>query len=129
VTPHGLVKHWESLAARNAAMTTLLARLSEEDREKLAKALTPLQRLAHHAEDSPAGPTARPVSRDRAQAASAANRSRLLQLDSTIPSNILPIRSLGWTVRRAGSKIDACVIAVVRRYYASGASMVIRSAH
>jgi DNA-binding MarR family transcriptional regulator len=68
VTPHGLVKHRESLAARNAAMATLLARLSDEDREKLAKAVIPLQRLAHQADDEPAGLTAQPVSRGQAQA-------------------------------------------------------------
>lgn len=46
VTPQGLVQHREALAARHAYLATLLSRLSEEERETLAKALAPLEHLA-----------------------------------------------------------------------------------
>ncbi|MET0474400.1 MAG: MarR family transcriptional regulator [Mycobacterium sp.] len=46
VTPRGLVQHREALATRRAALAVLLGRLSEDERETLAKALAPLARLA-----------------------------------------------------------------------------------
>ena len=46
VTPRGLVQHRESLAARQAHLAALLAKLSEEELDTLAKALAPLERLA-----------------------------------------------------------------------------------
>src|SRR5258708_27803849 len=46
VTPRGLVQHREALATRRAALAVLLSRLSEDERETLAKALAPLTRLA-----------------------------------------------------------------------------------
>lgn len=46
VTPRGLVQHREALATRRAALAALLGRLSEDERETLAKALAPLARLA-----------------------------------------------------------------------------------
>ena len=46
VTPRGLVQHREALATRRAALAVLLSRLSEDERETLAKALAPLSRLA-----------------------------------------------------------------------------------
>jgi DNA-binding MarR family transcriptional regulator len=46
VTPEGLVQHREALAARRAQLSNLLAKLSEEDLDTLAKALAPLERLA-----------------------------------------------------------------------------------
>jgi DNA-binding MarR family transcriptional regulator len=46
ITPEGLAQHQESLATRRAYLSTLLAKLSPEDRETLRKALVPLERLA-----------------------------------------------------------------------------------
>jgi DNA-binding MarR family transcriptional regulator len=46
ITDKGLAVHRESLANRRAALGTLLAGLSDEDREMLAKALGPLERLS-----------------------------------------------------------------------------------
>jgi DNA-binding MarR family transcriptional regulator len=51
VTPEGLVQHREALAARRAQLSTLLAKLSEEDLDTLAKALAPLERLADQSGD------------------------------------------------------------------------------
>jgi DNA-binding MarR family transcriptional regulator len=46
VTPRGLVQHREALATRRASLAALLGRLSDEERETVAKALAPLARLA-----------------------------------------------------------------------------------
>jgi len=46
ITDRGLAVHRESLANRRAALAAMLAGLSEDDRETLAKALAPLERLA-----------------------------------------------------------------------------------
>src|ERR1700730_12921466 len=46
ITDKGLAVHRESLANRRAALAAMLAGLSEDDRETLAKALAPLERLA-----------------------------------------------------------------------------------
>jgi DNA-binding MarR family transcriptional regulator len=46
ITEKGLAVHRESLANRRAALAALLSALSEDDRETLAKALAPLERLA-----------------------------------------------------------------------------------
>lgn len=45
VTPDGLVQHREAMAARRAQLGALLSKLSEEERDTLAKALAPLERL------------------------------------------------------------------------------------
>ncbi|WP_167108065.1 MarR family winged helix-turn-helix transcriptional regulator [Mycobacterium sp. DL592] len=50
VTPEGLVQHREALAHRRAHLASLLARLSDEERETLAKALAPLERIADQSE-------------------------------------------------------------------------------
>jgi len=50
VTPEGLVQHREALAARRAHLATLLSKLTDEERETLARALRPLERLADRAE-------------------------------------------------------------------------------
>jgi DNA-binding MarR family transcriptional regulator len=46
ITDKGLAVHRESLANRRAALASMLAGLSDDDRETLAKALGPLERLA-----------------------------------------------------------------------------------
>jgi len=46
ITDRGLAVHRESLANRRAALAEMLAGLSDDDRETLAKALAPLERLA-----------------------------------------------------------------------------------
>ena len=46
VTPRGLVQHREALATRRAALAALLTKLSDEERDTLAKALAPMARLA-----------------------------------------------------------------------------------
>ncbi|TPG35078.1 MarR family winged helix-turn-helix transcriptional regulator [Mycolicibacterium hodleri] len=46
VTPRGLVQHREALATRRAALAALLTKLSDEERDTLAKALAPMTRLA-----------------------------------------------------------------------------------
>jgi DNA-binding MarR family transcriptional regulator len=46
ITDRGLAVHRESLANRRAVLATMLAGLSDDDREMLAKALGPLERLA-----------------------------------------------------------------------------------
>src|SRR6202162_5526113 len=46
ITEKGLAVHRESLANRRAALAAMLAGLSDDDRETLAKALAPLERLA-----------------------------------------------------------------------------------
>jgi DNA-binding MarR family transcriptional regulator len=45
ITDTGLAVHRESLANRRAALASMLATLSDDDRETLAKALGPLERL------------------------------------------------------------------------------------
>jgi DNA-binding MarR family transcriptional regulator len=49
VTPRGLVQHREALATRRATLAALLRKLSDEERQTLAKALAPLAQLADHA--------------------------------------------------------------------------------
>src|SRR5882757_379020 len=49
VTPRGLVQHREALATRRATLAVMLRKLSDEERETLAKALAPLAQLAEHA--------------------------------------------------------------------------------
>ena len=46
VTPEGQVQYTEALDARRSQLSTMLRRLSDEERENLANALKPLQRLA-----------------------------------------------------------------------------------
>lgn len=46
ITPEGRAQHQESVAARRAYLSTLLAKLGPEDVETLTKALGPLERLA-----------------------------------------------------------------------------------
>src|ERR1700736_3380853 len=46
ITEKGLAVHRESLANRRAALAAMLSQLSDDDRETLAKALGPLDRLA-----------------------------------------------------------------------------------
>ncbi|MBV8966991.1 MAG: MarR family transcriptional regulator [Mycobacteriaceae bacterium] len=46
ITDKGLAQHRESLANRRAVLAAMLAALSEDDRETLAKALAPLERLS-----------------------------------------------------------------------------------
>lgn len=53
VTPRGLVQHREALATRRAQIAGMLTRLSAEERQTLANALAPLNRLAEQS-DSPA---------------------------------------------------------------------------
>ncbi|SBS76154.1 Transcriptional regulator, MarR family [uncultured Mycobacterium sp.] len=50
VTPQGLVQHREALAVRRASLSALLSKLTDEERETLAKALRPLERLADQAQ-------------------------------------------------------------------------------
>ena len=50
VTPQGLVQHREALAVRRASLAALLSKLTDEERDTLAKALRPLERLAERAE-------------------------------------------------------------------------------
>lgn len=50
VTPEGLVQHREALAHRRAYLASLLAKLSDEERETLARALVPLERIADQSE-------------------------------------------------------------------------------
>lgn len=50
VTPEGLVQHREALDHRRAHLASLLAKLTDEERENLAQALRPLERLADQAE-------------------------------------------------------------------------------
>jgi DNA-binding MarR family transcriptional regulator len=45
ITEKGLSVHRESLANRRAALAAMLRGLSDEDRDTLAKALAPLERL------------------------------------------------------------------------------------
>jgi len=51
ITDKGLAVHRESLANRRAALAAMLAGLSDDERETLAKALAPLERLG----EQPAG--------------------------------------------------------------------------
>jgi DNA-binding MarR family transcriptional regulator len=51
VTPEGLVQHREALAARRAHLATLLGKLTDEERDTLARALRPLERLADRSEN------------------------------------------------------------------------------
>ncbi|GAA2805007.1 MarR family winged helix-turn-helix transcriptional regulator [Mycolicibacterium pallens] len=51
VTPQGLVQHREALAVRRANLAALLSKLTEEERDTLATALRPLERLAEQAEN------------------------------------------------------------------------------
>ncbi|WP_299565652.1 MarR family winged helix-turn-helix transcriptional regulator [uncultured Mycolicibacterium sp.] len=51
VTPEGQIQHREAMAARRAHLASLVSKLSPEERETLAKALGPLERLA--ADDDP----------------------------------------------------------------------------
>jgi DNA-binding MarR family transcriptional regulator len=53
VTPEGLVQHREALAHRRAHLASLLSKLSDEERETLARALRPLERLADQSEKNP----------------------------------------------------------------------------
>lgn len=46
VTPEGQVQYTEALDARRSQLSTMLRRLSDEERENLTNALKPLQRLA-----------------------------------------------------------------------------------
>jgi DNA-binding MarR family transcriptional regulator len=46
VTPRGLVQHREALATRRATLAALLRKLTDDERDTLAKALTALGRLA-----------------------------------------------------------------------------------
>ncbi|MBS9533791.1 MarR family transcriptional regulator [Mycobacterium sp. M1] len=46
ITPEGLATHRESLAARHAALASMLCRLSSEELATLTRALEPLERLA-----------------------------------------------------------------------------------
>ena len=46
VTPEGLVQYTEARDARRAQLSTMLGKLSGEERENLANALKPLERLA-----------------------------------------------------------------------------------
>ena len=50
VTPEGLVQHREAIAARRTHLATILTGLTDHERETLAKALRPLERLAELAE-------------------------------------------------------------------------------
>ena len=50
VTPQGLVQHREALAHRRAHLASLLSKLGDEEREILALALRPLERLADQSE-------------------------------------------------------------------------------
>ncbi|MBI3690476.1 MAG: MarR family transcriptional regulator [Mycolicibacterium aromaticivorans] len=50
VTPQGLVQHREALAVRRANLAALLSKLTDEERDTLAKALRPLERLADQAQ-------------------------------------------------------------------------------
>ena len=50
VTPQGLVQHREALAARRAHLAAILPKLTDEERETVAKALGPLERLVDQAE-------------------------------------------------------------------------------
>ena len=50
VTPEGLVQHREALALRRAHLASLLAKLSDEERDTLARALAPLERIADQSE-------------------------------------------------------------------------------
>ncbi|BBZ78548.1 MarR family transcriptional regulator [Mycolicibacterium anyangense] len=50
VTPQGLVQHREALAQRRAHLASLLAKLSDEERDTLARALAPLERIADQSE-------------------------------------------------------------------------------
>jgi DNA-binding MarR family transcriptional regulator len=50
VTPRGLVQHREALATRRAQIAGMLTRLSADARDTLAKALTPLARLAEQSD-------------------------------------------------------------------------------
>ncbi|WP_179466667.1 MarR family winged helix-turn-helix transcriptional regulator [Mycolicibacterium vinylchloridicum] len=50
VTPQGLVQHREALAVRRANLAALLSKLTDEERQTLATALGPLERLAEQAE-------------------------------------------------------------------------------
>ncbi len=47
----GLVQHREALAVRRANLAALLSKLTEEERDTLATALRPLERLAEQAEN------------------------------------------------------------------------------
>jgi len=46
VTPEGQVQYTEALDARRSQLSTMLGKLSEEERENLTNALKPLERLA-----------------------------------------------------------------------------------
>ncbi|WP_059014586.1 MarR family transcriptional regulator [Mycobacterium sp. M26] len=50
VTPEGLVQHRDALALRRAHLASLLAKLSDEERDTLARALAPLERIADQSE-------------------------------------------------------------------------------
>ncbi len=50
VTPEGLLRHREALAARRAHLESMLGKLTDEERDTLARALPPLERLAGQAE-------------------------------------------------------------------------------
>jgi DNA-binding MarR family transcriptional regulator len=51
VTPQGLVQHREALAVRRANLSALLSKLTDDERDTLAKALRPLERLADQAQN------------------------------------------------------------------------------
>jgi DNA-binding MarR family transcriptional regulator len=51
VTPEGLVQHRDALDTRRAHLASILAKLSDDERLNLTKALKPLEHLAD-AEDS-----------------------------------------------------------------------------
>lgn len=46
ITPLGLQQHEEALASRRAHLASLLTKLSAEERDALAKAMAPLERIA-----------------------------------------------------------------------------------
>lgn len=50
VTPEGLIQHREALAARRAYLATMLTKLTDDERNTLAKALLPLERLVEEPE-------------------------------------------------------------------------------
>ncbi len=51
VTPEGLLRHREALAVRRANLESMLGKLTDEERDTLARALAPLERLATQSEN------------------------------------------------------------------------------